>query len=64
MCDTKEKTRMGQTQTTSNKAESYTWGIEIECFLPNARYRNWASASAPTTRDIRSPTPSLRPALL
>jgi hypothetical protein len=25
---------MGQTQTTSSKAESYTWGVEIECFLP------------------------------
>jgi hypothetical protein len=24
---------MGQTQTTSSKAESYTWGIEIECGL-------------------------------
>jgi hypothetical protein len=25
---------MGQTQTQSTRAESYTWGIEIECFLP------------------------------
>ncbi len=25
---------MKQTQTTSRKAEGYTWGIEIECFLP------------------------------
>ena len=28
---------MGQTQTTSSKAESYTWGIEIECFLPQSK---------------------------
>jgi len=28
---------MGQTQTTSSKAESYTWGIEIECFLPRSK---------------------------
>jgi len=25
---------MGQTQTTSSRAETYTWGVEIECFLP------------------------------
>jgi len=28
---------MGQTQTTSSKAESYTWGCEIECFLPQSK---------------------------
>ncbi len=28
---------MGQTQTASSKAESYTWGIEIECFLPQSK---------------------------
>ena len=28
---------MGQTQTTSSKAEGYTWGIEIECFLPQSK---------------------------
>ena len=28
---------MGQTQTTSSKAESYAWGVEIECFLPQAK---------------------------
>ena len=33
MCDTKERTKMGQTQTTSSKAESYTWGID------NAEFR-------------------------
>jgi len=31
--DRKERTRMGQTQTTSSKAESYTWGID------NAEFR-------------------------
>jgi hypothetical protein len=28
---------MGQTQTASSKAESYTWGVEIECFLPQSK---------------------------
>jgi len=28
---------MGQTQTASSKAGSYTWGIEIECFLPQSK---------------------------
>jgi hypothetical protein len=28
---------MGQMQTASSKAESYTWGIEIECFLPQSK---------------------------
>ncbi len=27
---------MNQTQTASRKAETYTWGIEIECFLPQS----------------------------
>ncbi len=30
---------MGQTQTGSRKAESYNWGIEIECFLPRRKVR-------------------------
>jgi len=28
---------MGQTQRTSRNAESYTWGCEIECFLPQGK---------------------------
>ena len=28
---------MGRTQTTSSNAESYTWGIESECFLPQGK---------------------------
>jgi len=26
---------MAQTQITSSKAETYRWGVEIECFLPD-----------------------------
>ena len=26
---------MNQTQMPSRRAETYTWGIEIECFLPD-----------------------------
>jgi hypothetical protein len=25
---------MGQTQAASSRAEGYTWGVEIECFVP------------------------------
>ncbi len=32
---------MGQSQTQSSKAESYTWGIEIECFLPEAAIQQY-----------------------
>ncbi len=32
---------MGQTQTQSRKAEEYTWGIEIECFLPEAKIQEY-----------------------
>jgi hypothetical protein len=28
---------MAQTQITSSKAETYTWGVEIECFLPQSK---------------------------
>ncbi len=28
---------MGQTQTTSSKAETYTWGCELEVFLPQSK---------------------------
>ncbi len=28
---------MGQTQTVSSTAESYTWRVEIECFLPQSK---------------------------
>ena len=30
---------MGQTQIASSKAESYRWGVEIECFLPERAIR-------------------------
>jgi hypothetical protein len=28
---------MHQTRTGSSKAESYTWGCEVECFLPQGK---------------------------
>jgi hypothetical protein len=43
---------MGQAQVASSRAESYTWGVEIECFLPQATLqvqRHLAEARAPPT---------------
>ena len=77
MCDTTARTRMGQTQTASSKAESYTWGVEIECFLPQSKvqelgisvgsYHQRISASPPLPSGLdRGPRrqPAHRPARL
>ena len=49
---------MGQTPTTSSKAESYTWGTEIECFLPESKVQELGISIGSCRRGRRAARPS------
>jgi len=42
------KGQMAQTQATSNKAETYRWGVEIECFLPQTKVQELGISIQPS----------------
>jgi len=39
---------MGQTQTQSSRAGTYTWRIEIECILPQGKVQELGSSVHPS----------------